>query len=161
SPDTHRLVLAPLPRNDTLALVCQRLGVVTLPDQVTQLILKKAHGNPFFSEELAYALRDAGVIQIDDGVCQLAPTAGDLQALDFPDTIQGVITSRIDQLTPSQQLTLKVASVIGRMFEFRILRDIYPIDATFAYLADDLATLEQLDITQLETTEPDLTHLFK
>ena len=43
--------------------------------------------------------------------------------------MQGVITSRIDRLTPAQQLTLKVASVIGRLFPFRLLRDIHPIEA--------------------------------
>lgn len=93
---------------------------VDLPEQVEKLILEKAQGHPFFSEELVYALRDTGRIKIVDGVCQITSDADDLVALNFPDTVEGVIISRIDQLQPAQQLTLKVASVIGRTFAYRI-----------------------------------------
>ncbi len=157
----HRLWLEALPLPDALALVCQRLGVSGLPDEVTALIRAKAEGHPFFCEELAYALRDAGLILVADGDCRLAPGAGDLRSLDFPDTVQGVITSRIDQLPPAPQLTLKVASVIGRVFAFRTLRDVHPIPDDRPKLADHLRSLERLDLTPLDTPEPDLAYLFK
>jgi tetratricopeptide (TPR) repeat protein len=127
---------------------------------VAQLIREKAQGHPFFSEELAYALRDAGLIQIAGGVCQLA-TEANLQALAFPDTVQGAIISRVDRLTPTQQLTLKAASVIGRAFLVRTLRAVYPVATDGARLQDDLTTLARLDITPLEAPEPDLTYIFK
>lgn len=161
SPDTRQLLLEALPPEDTLTLVCQRLGVATLPEPVAALIREKAEGHPFFSEELAYALRDAGLILIADGECHIAPDTGDLSGLSFPDTVQGVVTSRIDRLTPSQQLTLKVASVIGRVFAFRVLRDVHPIEADKMHLTDYLNALERLDITPLETPEPDLSYIFK
>jgi len=63
-----------------------RLQVATLPAPVAELIREKAHGNPFFSEELAYALRDAGLIQIEGDACRLTPGA-DLQALSFPESV--------------------------------------------------------------------------
>ena len=167
--DTQQLTLDALPEEDTLALVCQRLGATALAEPVAALIREKAQGNPFFSEELAYALRDAGLLKIADGECQIAPDAGDpstnsrltLSATNLPDTVQGVITSRIDRLTPSQQLTLKVASVIGRVFAFRILGDIHPIEADRPQLPAYLDTLQRLDITPLETPPPDLAYLFK
>ncbi|MGH2592281.1 MAG: AAA family ATPase [Anaerolineae bacterium] len=158
---TQWLQLEPLPAGDSLALVCQRLGVAALPDAVRTLIVDKAEGHPFFSEELAYALRDAGLILIEDGECRVAPEVTDLSALNLPNTVQGVITGRIDRLTPSQQLTLKVASVIGRVFAFRILREIHPIAIDKPHLSDYLSALERLDITPLETPEPDLTYIFK
>ena len=110
-PAAERLRLEPLSAQDTLALVCDRLGVRRLPEPVAALIEERAQGNPFFSEELAYALRDAGLIRITDGVCTIAPGAGDLSAVSFPDTVQGVVAARIDRLPPGQELTLKVASV--------------------------------------------------
>jgi class 3 adenylate cyclase/tetratricopeptide (TPR) repeat protein len=159
-PNTIRLQLQPLPDDDALTLVCHRLGVTGLPDSVAALIREKAEGNPFFSEELAYALRDSGLIQVTGDECRV--TAGvDLKTVTFPDTVQGVITSRIDRLSPPQQLALKVASVIGRMFIFRILHAIYPIQADKARLHDYLSTLETLDLTPLDTPEPDLTYIFK
>src|SRR5205823_973033 len=46
---TQRLILAPLEPEETLRLVCQRLGVPSLPDPVAALIRSKAEGHPFFS----------------------------------------------------------------------------------------------------------------
>ncbi len=153
--------LGTLSAADIDGLICQRLGVTSLPQPVADLIRQKAEGHPFFSEELAYALRDTGLIQIVDGECQLAPGVRDLSALDFPDTIQGVITSRIDHLAPQQQLALKVASVIGRIFAFRVLRDVHPVETDKPHLRNSLSMLERLDITPLEAPEPDLTYIFK
>ncbi len=45
----------------------------------------------------------------------------------MPHTVHGAITSRIDRLSPTQQLTVKVASVIGRVFAVVILRDVHPL----------------------------------
>ncbi|MFQ5615277.1 MAG: AAA family ATPase, partial [Anaerolineales bacterium] len=160
-PALSHLVLENLPPEAILQLVCDRLGVGTLPEAVTRLIRERAGGHPFFSEELAYALRDAGLIRIEDGICQLAPEAGDLSIINFPDTVQGVVASRIDKLTPQQQLALKVASVIGRVFAFRVLRDVYPVNADKPRLSDYLKRLERLDITPLETPPPDLSYIFK
>ncbi len=161
TPGTQVLQLGPLAADDSMELVCRRLGVAVLPPEVRTLILDRAEGHPFYSEELAYALRDAGLILIADGRCSIAPDAGDLRALNLPDTVQGVIISRIDRLTPPQQLTLKVASVIGRVFAYRLLRDVHPIEDDRAQLVQYLTKLEQLDITLIETPEPDLAYIFK
>jgi predicted ATPase len=78
-PSTEYLRLEPLDPHDTLALVCDRLGVRRLPEPVAALIEERAQGNPFFSEELAYALRDAGLLRITDASAPshpaLAPSA--------------------------------------------------------------------------------------
>ena len=159
--NSHHLLIDRLPVEDALALVSQRLGVTSLPQPVRALIREKAEGHPFFSEELAYALRDAGVIALVDGRYQLAAGPETLQTLDLPDTLQGVITSRIDRLTPQQQLTLKIASVIGRIFPFQTLQDIHPIEADKAHLPDQLDHLARLDLTPLKSPEPELTYIFK
>jgi predicted ATPase/class 3 adenylate cyclase len=159
-PSAQLLQLEVLPPEELLSLVCQRLGVASLPDEVIQLIQEKAEGHPFFSEELAYALRDAGLITIANGECHVAPNV-DLRSLSFPETVQGVITSRIDRLTPQQQLALKAASVIGRVFALRILRHVHPIEADRPRLAEYLAGMQRLDITPLETPAPDEAYIFK
>lgn len=160
-PDTQHLLLNTLTPEETLQLICQRLGVTTLPQPVTDLLLEKGEGHPFFSEELAYALRDKGLIVIEDGRCQLSNQAGDLGRLDFPNTIDKVIISRIDLLSPSQQLTLKIASVIGRVFAFRTLQAIHPINQDKPHLSTYLTALEKLDLTPLENPDPDLSYIFK
>ena len=142
-------------------MVCQRLGVDSLPLPIRDLILQKAEGHPFFSEELAYALRDSGILTIQNGVASMAGDAAAIEKLNLPNTVQGIITSRIDRLEPAQQLALKVASVIGRIFAFRILQDIHPIEDEKPQLELNLQSLRRLDITPLETPEPDLTFIFK
>ncbi|MGH2520920.1 MAG: ATP-binding protein, partial [Anaerolineales bacterium] len=164
-PHTRRIVLEALAPEEAMLLVCHRLGVKALPEAVAALIREKAQGNPFFSEELAYALRDAGLIEIQEGgaerTCRVAPGVGDLHALEFPDTVQGVVTSRIDRLPPAQQLTVKVASVIGRVFALRALHDVHPVEVDRPMLPAYLSTLEQWDIALLETPEPELAYIFK
>ena len=155
-----RLLLDSLPSDDVEALIRQCLGVDTVSEVVTSFIQEKAEGNALFVEELAYALRDAGLVQIIDGRCRLAPKV-DVRSLGLPDTVHGVITSRMDRLMPAQQLTLKVASIIGRVFAYRVLRDVYPLRDRAAHLADDLAVLERASLAVLDTPDPDLTYLFK
>ena len=45
----------------------------------------------------------------------------------FPSTIQGVVQRRVDQLTAAQQFVLRIAAVIGRVFEPQLLIDIMPL----------------------------------
>ncbi|MBL8057878.1 MAG: AAA family ATPase [Anaerolineales bacterium] len=160
-PGALRLKLEALAADDTLALVCHGLGVASVPRPVADLIGRKAEGNPFYSQELAFALRDTGLIHIADGECRLAEGRRDLSAVDLPDNVQGLITSRIDRLPPPQQLTLKVASVIGRTFPYPALRTIYPVDDDREQLPGHLEALDRLDLTALETPEPHLAYTFK
>jgi class 3 adenylate cyclase/tetratricopeptide (TPR) repeat protein len=161
APTTFWVRLDALSPEDSAALVCQRLEVRSLPAEVAELVYEKAQGNPYFSEQLAYALRDTLLIEVENDACRLAPGAGDLRGVPLPDTVQGVVISRIDRLAPAEQLTLKVASVVGRVFSLRILRDLYPIESDRASLPGYLHTLRKLDLTRLETPEPDLTYIFK
>src|SRR5205823_139138 len=43
-------------------------------------------------------------------------------------TPQSVVGSRIDQLAPAHQMTLKIASVIGRIFAVDLLHAIFPVE---------------------------------
>jgi class 3 adenylate cyclase/tetratricopeptide (TPR) repeat protein len=160
-PETAFIRLDMMSLEDVEQLVCQRLGVRSVPPEVGNLIRKKSEGHPFFAEELAYALRDSGVLIIEEEECRLAPGLNDLDSVSLPDSLEAAITSRIDGLNPSQQLTLKVASVIGRIFAFRVLYAIHPIEADKPSLNQSLDTLTRLSLTRVESETPDLAYLFK
>ncbi len=146
SPGACHIRLGELEDEAIIDLVSQRLGAARLSEPLVNLMMSKAEGHPFFAEELAYALRDGGLIQIVDDECRLAQGVSDWRAVEFPHTVQGAITSRIDRLRPAEQLTLKVASIIGRVFDTQLLCDIYPIEGDKAHLMDYLRHLEQLDL---------------
>lgn len=158
---TDVLELGRLDPDATVAISCRSLGVDSLPGPVAEIIREKAEGNPFFAEELSYALRDAGFISVVGRECRISPDHGSTMDWTLPDTVQGVITSRIDRLTPAQQLTIKVASVIGRIFSLRTLRDIHPIPADREHIPEHFRVLHQLDLTPLEKPAPDLEYIFK
>ena len=58
-------------------------------------------------------------------------------------------------------MTLKVASVIGRLFPVRTLRDVFPIEPERPALPVYLEALERQDLTLRDAFEPDLAYLFK
>jgi class 3 adenylate cyclase len=155
---SHRyLRLDALSGDETRQLVQQRLGVSEVPAPLATFIEQRVAGNPFFCEELLQALRDAGVVTVRDGVC----TVGNLSAVDLPTTVEGVIISRLDRLTAGEQLSLKVASVIGRVFRERLVRETHPVDAERDVVHDHLERLTTVDLTVLEAPEPDLAYMFK
>ncbi len=165
---TRTLSLQSLPARDTAALAAASLGLQAeqLPITIINLIQARASGNPFFAQEIIYALRDNDILRVVNGSnpaqCELV---GDPQAIaqNLPDTLHGIVLSRIDRLKPEQQLTLKVASVIGRSFAYvtlhSLLREHTQIQSQLlqAYLHD----LAERDLTVMELPEPDLTYVFK
>ena len=160
--DGTRLVkLEAMKLDDVEALVCQRLGVKSVPQMIGRLIREKSEGHPFFAEELAYALRDSGILIIENQECRLYSRLVNFEDLTLPDTLQAAITNRIDSLAPSQQLTLKVASVIGRIFALRVLQAIHPIEADKPVLREYMENLTRLSLTLVDAEAPDLSYIFK
>jgi class 3 adenylate cyclase/tetratricopeptide (TPR) repeat protein len=166
-----QIALKTLSTYETTALATARLGLApgTLPLPVVNLVRQRAGGNPFFAEELILALRDQGLLQIvvdeTDQQSRHCLIRGDLDQAGaiLPDTIQGLILERIDRLPLKHQLTLKVASVIGRTFTYPPLQYALQSHATIteAALKAQLDTLATADLTALESPVPELTYAFK
>jgi len=103
-PNAKVLALKAMLPNDCARIVALGLGVDALPDVVKDEI-NKADGNPLFSEELVRNLIDARALVINNGRVEVT---GHFGGANIPDTIQGMITSRIDHLPASPQMVLKV-----------------------------------------------------
>jgi class 3 adenylate cyclase/putative methionine-R-sulfoxide reductase with GAF domain len=63
------------------------------------------------------------------------------------------LSHRIDRLTPAEQLTLKVASVIGQTFSLEPLSAIFPEEHTSDEILTHLQTLLQLDLIRKNAQE--------
>jgi predicted ATPase len=138
------LSLKALSSEETYLLACDHLGVVSLPAPLAGL-LPQTGGSPFLIEELVYQLRDEGYLTIEAGQCRITDGA-DLRSFVLPTTAQSVFMSRIDRLSPPEQMTLKVASVIGRSFERQVLYNVHPVAADRGHLDRHLETLVRLDL---------------
>jgi class 3 adenylate cyclase/tetratricopeptide (TPR) repeat protein len=161
------LELGPMSADDINTLVCNTLGIERLAREVMDLLHDKAEGHPMFSKELAYYLRNEGLVvtspplrpgALPEGV--LAPDA-DLSDVAFPDTVQVVITSRIDRLDVRQQLILKVASVIGRVFPIDVLLAVLPVETTDERFAADVAHLVDADLIEADSDHSGSTYGFR
>ncbi len=146
--DTVHIVLGELEPSQTLELVESCLGVASLPGPVAELILEHAEGHPYFSQEVGFALRDAGLLIIEDRESRLAPEVQDLREVDFPRSVQDMIIGRLDRLPVRQQSILKVASVIGREFSPRALVGIFPGEISILDVVESLHGLVPLDLVE-------------
>jgi class 3 adenylate cyclase len=115
------LTLNPLSDADSRQLVSNLLEVEALPENVRNVILQKAEGNPFFVEEVIRMLIDRGAIvkQAD----HWAAGKG-IETVEIPDNLQGLLLARIDRLPEETKRTLRVASVIGRQFAVKVLEQV-------------------------------------
>lgn len=154
-PNLEILRLKGLSAEESYLLACEHLGVVSLPEEVVEII-ERAAGNPQLIEEMVYILRDDGYIEVESGVCKVLPHT-DFGSIVFPTTIDGVIKSRLDRLSPSEQLTLKVASVIGMTYSLQMLHSVYPLEADKPYLANHMESMEKLELIRGSSNEAEYT----
>jgi class 3 adenylate cyclase len=106
------LWLDPLPAQAALTMLAELLPAA-LPDELRDLLVERADGNPFFLEELVGDLVDSGVV-VDAGGSWVVGEHGDGFAM--PDTVHAVLAARIDRLPPLEKAALQAGSVVGRVF---------------------------------------------
>jgi class 3 adenylate cyclase/tetratricopeptide (TPR) repeat protein len=156
---------------EVTALVTYRLGNSPTP-LLLGILQATARGNPFFVNELIDAMRQSEQLTLqhdgswglsatllnllsganfavqNDGVWQLRRDA-DLASiqLGIPDSIHGIVLSRLDGLPEAHRLTLKVSSVIGHYFDLYLVANVHPEKkevVTIQHEVEDLAVEEIL-----------------
>lgn len=149
--------LTDLPAKEIEQLVLFKLEQVygdhaELPQTLIEKISERAEGNPFYIEELLNYLRDRNIDPQQ-------PEA--LNQIELPDSLYSLILSRMDQLTENQRALLKVASVIGRLFGAAMLWGVSNQFGNQQRMQSDLDALSALDLTPVDSPEPELKYLFK
>ncbi len=137
-PEVTRIALGVLAEEESADLAAEALGVMDLPRALSRLIHRRAEGHPLYVKVLALSLRDGGVIRTKGRQATVRLGEDGIAALEFPDGIEGVVANRISALDPATQLTLKVASVVGRDFDLDQLAAIRPGGLTPGMLAAQL-----------------------
>ena len=122
-PNATTIRLTPLSERDGASLIEHLLGA-RAPREAVSAILNRSEGNPFFTGELLRMMIEDGTFARSNGGWQLVrevPTA-------LPDTVQGVIASRIDHLPALEKRVLQGASVVGRVFWRGAVERLGPVD---------------------------------
>jgi len=146
--------LKPLPFNASRALVEHLLGGNYLPQTLSNQILDKSEGNPFFLEEVLQSLIERGVL-VREGQGWMVGASS--ETIRVPDTLQGLLLSRLDQLPEDLKKVVQKAAVIGRIFLYRLLEQLVRGDRLDA----DLASLQGSGLVREYSRLPEVEYAFK
>jgi DNA-binding SARP family transcriptional activator len=135
--DSSRLWLEPLSHADVARMLERLAGAV--PDELRELLIDSAGGNPFFVEEILHSLVDRGWNPADP------PTQ-----LDPPESVQAVIAARMDLLPRPQKTALQAASVMGRSFWEGAVRELVELPGDGLRLLEDREFIERRAESTLE-----------
>jgi ABC-type oligopeptide transport system substrate-binding subunit len=151
----REIALEALPGDAGRELLEGLIGRETLPPQMADEILQQAEGNPFFLEEIVRSLVDAEALTKDGDGWQFNHAV----QIEIPPTVEKVILSRIDRLSPDARAVLTAASVLGRQFQLPML--VAVADRTDGEVAATLSELQRLDLVRESRRWPEPEYRFK
>ncbi len=140
---THELELAPLPEDAALEMLRNLFRGGDVPPTLLAAVRERAHGNPFFVEEVVRSLLDAGVLVERRGA--LEATAR-IETVEIPGTLQEVVMARVDALSRPPREVLRAASVIGGAFQQAVVEEVVGKD-DLPELLEALVAAELLTIS--------------
>lgn len=109
------IALGPLPPDDSTTLAREILRpLAPAPDDLLDLIVRSAGGNPFYMEELVKVLIGDGIILTEAEGWRLS--VEQLDRLRLPDTLAGILQARLDRLPGLERTVLQQAAVVGDEF---------------------------------------------
>lgn len=156
--DKH-IYLTELSNDDSLELIHQILKISSLPKNWDRILTHKAEGNPFYLKELLVHLIESGILEWDETEDKYVIIKEvDLNKLEIPVSIQGIVSARIDRLSKDVKDILQCAAVIGTDFRYKVLHYIYQFQKD---LQDKLSTLMEFEMIFERSSLPELEYLFK
>ena len=151
-----RINLNRLSNREILMMVSHLLGTEKLDENLTNLILEKTEGIPFFSEEFVRALIDLQIAIRKNAVYCLAK---DFQDMTIPSTIQDIIMARVDTLPKGAKDLLQTGAVIEREFSYGLLKRVTGIQEQV--LLSLLSVLKDSELLYERGVFPETVYIFK
>lgn len=149
------IYLEPLDEKQCENLMRNLIEIRGLPREVKAAIADRAEGNPFFIEEVLRSFIDEGIVEYRDGRFKVTEKVGSVV---IPETIQDVLMARIDRLDEITKTVLKIASVIGRFFFYKIL---VHVAGTIEDIDERLKYLKGVQLISERTRSGELEYLFQ
>jgi class 3 adenylate cyclase/tetratricopeptide (TPR) repeat protein len=123
--------LAPLAGDETARLVLALLERSVIDAETQRELVERAAGNPLYAEEFVRMVDAGGSIE------------GGL-----PESVQGIVTARIDLLPPEEKQLVQHASVLGKVFWSDALSSVADLEPW--QLQDALRSLERKEFIRRE-----------
>ncbi len=145
----HRLMRLELPTFDLLQtrkFVNALLGSDTLPPEALQMVYKSSEGNPYYTLEIIRSLADSGNL-VRQPDANTWTWKGTIDRLELPENMSRLLRARIDRLTQDERYVLQLASVIGIVFWYDLLRNLagenFPLNEHLSALQRDRLIVER------------------
>lgn len=113
------------------------------PTELSDLVVERAEGNPFFLEELIKVFIEDGLILVNQEKWQLKATQ--LDNVRIPTTLTGVLQARLDRLSELERATLQRAAVVGRQFWDSAVIHMNELAEDPLHASETLAALQALE----------------
>ena len=123
---SRHFVLRGLNQRDTARLAAQTLKCNTLSLALQTAIFEQTDGIPLFILHLCHYCRDHHLLQVDANGTAAILSPGQHIAESLPSSLEALLASVLDRLSPQTQFAMKVASVIGRYFHGLLLQKVLP-----------------------------------
>jgi class 3 adenylate cyclase/tetratricopeptide (TPR) repeat protein len=121
-PDGELLILPPLTPDESRGLLHGLLQNWEGPASLEETILLRSGGNPLYLEEMVHTLQETGVLFLRDGRWVSEASS----EIPIPDTLQLLLTARIDRLSEPARQWLRVASVQGVQPVITMVEEMFP-----------------------------------
>lgn len=151
----HEIQLQDFSITETHEMVCSLLKSESLPSGLEKLLQDKTEGNPFYLEELINSLIESGILIQRDGKWLLTRQ---IVELNISSTVHALISARLDRLETAAKRTLQEASVIGRVFLYKILCRVSEFKGQLDTCLNDL---ENFDLIYKKGQHPNVEYVFK
>jgi class 3 adenylate cyclase/tetratricopeptide (TPR) repeat protein len=145
-----------LSNRESLIMVSHCLNSIEIDTDITELILEKAEGVPFFIEEFIKSLKDLKIIEKKDDGYHLAKS---IQKISIPSTIQDVIMARVDSLPEGVKEILQIGSAIEREFSYKLIKKVTGLPDN--KLLSALSALRESELLFDRGIYPESTYVFK
>ena len=142
-----RVDLLPLSEQDCRQLVTEILRKVPeIPDALTELIVRRAEGSPFYVEELIKVLIEGDVILTQGDIWTVRQDR--LARLKVPATLTGLLQARLDSLSANDREILQQASVVGRVFWTNVVEQMHNPDqkVQVGFINESLGSLRKKEL---------------
>lgn len=140
------LNLQPFTEEETGELLAQKVDTETSANLV-KIIQERTQGNPFYIDEIINLMLDQNID---------VQQTKEFSVFKLPASLHDLINSRIDQLGEAERITLKIASVLGRIIHNDWLEAMHPLQNKVIIQAHVSTLTRRNFLVPLDTQSPSI-----
>jgi len=149
------IMIEPLDEKMSEILIGSMLNISEFDHAVFEKIIQRASGNPFFIEEVVRSLIDERAVTLKNGTFHATDKMGTIA---IPNSISDVLMARVDRLEEKTRNLVKIASVIGRTFFYKVLSE---VTNSVENLDRQLTYLKEIQLFRERKRMGEVEYLFK